>query len=187
MVASAAHGAPLMTLRFSSLQMDKQLDCAFKALAVAATLGVGAAALPLAAHAAEGPFSALAGSWSGGGMIKKSNGTGERIRCRAAYEPSGANLGLRLRCASDSYNFDLTSQVSYQGGAISGSWQESTRSVTGGIQGTSAGNGGLIRASTQAIGFSANITLTTKGSHQSVLILAPGAEVPEVTVSLEKR
>ena len=32
-------------------------------------------AFPLASQAAEGPFSALAGSWSGGGMIKKSNGT----------------------------------------------------------------------------------------------------------------
>jgi hypothetical protein len=160
------------------------LNSAVKAVAMAATLG--AVALPLAAQAAEGPFSALSGSWSGGGMIKKSNGTGERIRCRAAYEPAGTNLGLRLRCASDSYNFDLTSQLGYQGGAISGSWQESTRGVSGPIQGSSAGNGGLIRANTQAIGFSANITLTTKGSHQSVLILAPGAEVPEVTVSLEK-
>jgi hypothetical protein len=185
MVASSAHGASLMALQFQSFQSNSQLKSALMTAAVAAALG--AAALPSGARAAEGPFSALAGSWSGGGMIKKSNGTGERIRCRAAYEPSGANLGLRLRCASDSYNFDLTSQVSYQGGAISGSWQESTRNVSGGIQGRSAGEGRQIQASTQAIGFSANISLTTKGNHQSVLILAPGAEVPEVTVSLEKK
>jgi hypothetical protein len=161
---------------------SNKLNCALMASAVALTF----AAVPFAAQAAEGPFSALSGSWSGGGMIKKSNGTGERIRCRAAYESAGVNLGLRLRCASDSYNFDLTSQVGYQGGAISGSWQEATRGVSGPIQGSSAANGAQIRANTQAIGFSANITLTTKGSHQSVLILAPGAEVPEVTVSMEK-
>jgi hypothetical protein len=166
------------------MRSNNRLICVAKAAALAAALG--AVALPLTVQAAEGPFSALAGSWSGGGMIKKSNGTGERIRCRAAYEPQGATLGLRLRCASDSYNFDLTSQVSYQGGAITGSWQESTRAVTGGIQGTSAANGAQIKATTQAIGFSANITLTTKGTHQSVLILAPGAEVPEVTVGLER-
>jgi hypothetical protein len=188
MVASAAHGALLMALQFQSLQSNNQVNCALRAAAAAAMLGVvAAAALPLAAQAAEGPFSALAGSWSGGGMIKKSNGTGERIRCRAAYEPSGANLGLRLRCASDSYNFDLSAQVAYQGGTISGSWQEATRSVSGPIQGRSAGEGRQIQASTQAIGFSANISLNTKGNHQSVLIVAPGAEVPEVTVSLEKK
>jgi hypothetical protein len=184
MVASAAHGAHLMALRFPIMQSNKQFICVMKAAAVAAMLG--GVALPVATQAAEGPFSVLTGSWSGGGMIKKSNGTGERIRCRAAYEPAGPNLGLRLRCASDSYNFDLTSQVSYQGGAISGSWQEATRGVSGGIQGSSAGNGAQIRANTQAIGFSANISLNTKGGHQSVQILAPGAEVPEVTVSLEK-
>jgi len=177
-----------MALRFQLMQSNLQFNCAFKAIVVAASLGVASViAFPLASQAAEGPFSALAGSWSGGGMIKKSNGTGERIRCRAAYEPSGATLGLRLRCASDSYNFDLTSQVSYQGGAISGSWQEATRGVSGPIQGRSAGEGRQIQASTQAIGFSANISLNTKGNHQSVQIVAPGAEVPEVTVSLEKK
>jgi hypothetical protein len=185
MVASAAHGAYLMAFQFQSLQSNHKLNCALMAAAVAAALG--AAAAPSAVQAAEGPFSALAGSWSGGGMIKKSNGTGERIRCRASYEPTGANLGLRLRCASDSYNFDLTAQVAYQGGGISGSWQEATRSVSGPIQGRSAGEGRQIQASTQAIGFSANISLNTKGNHQSVQILAPGAEVPEVTVSLEKK
>jgi hypothetical protein len=186
MVASVADGAPLMALRFQSTQSNAQSNCGFKAIALAATLGMAAVSLPLAVEAAEGPFSALAGSWSGGGTIKKANGTGERIRCRATYEPAGSNLGLRLRCASDSYNFDLTSQVSYAGGTISGSWQESTRSVTGPIQGSANGNGSLIRASTSAIGFTANITLNTRGTHQSVLIVAPGAEVPEVTVSLEK-
>jgi hypothetical protein len=174
-----------MALQFQSFRSNNQLKTALMSVAMATALG--AAALPTGAHAAEGPFSALAGSWSGGGMIKKANGTGERIRCRADYSPSGANLGLRLRCASDSYNFDLTSQVTYQGGAISGSWQESSRQVSGPIQGSSAASGGQIRASTQAIGFSANISLTTKGNHQSVQILAPGAEVPEVTVSLEKK
>jgi hypothetical protein len=162
-----------------------KIGTAVKMAAIAAVVLMTAA--PRAALSVEGPFSALSGSWSGGGMIKKSNGSGERIRCRATYEPSGANLSLRLRCASDSYNFDLTAQVAYQGGGISGSWQEATRSVSGPIQGRSASEGRQIQASTQAIGFSANINLTTKGNHQTVQILAPGAEVPEVTVSLDKK
>jgi hypothetical protein len=174
-----------MALQFAFLQPNTPLNSAVRAAALAGLLLAGAGANM--ARSEPGPFSALQGSWSGGGMIKKSNGTGERIRCRAAYEPAGPSLGLRLRCASDSYNFDLTAQVAYQGGAISGSWQEATRAVSGPIQGHAAGEGRQIQASTQAIGFNANISLNTRGNHQSVLILAPGADVPEVTVALEKK
>lgn len=140
------------------------------------------------ARSEPGPFAALTGSWSGGGTIKKSNGASERIRCRSAFEPSGAtNLSLRLRCASDSYNFDLTANVAYQGGSISGSFQEATRSVVGGISGRAAGDGRQVQAVAQAPGITSNITMTTRGNHQSVSILTPGAEVPEISVSLEKR
>jgi hypothetical protein len=140
------------------------------------------------AKSEPGPFAALTGSWSGGGTIKKSNGASERIRCRSAFEPAGAtNLSLRLRCASDSYNFDLTANVAYQGGAISGSFQEATRSVVGGISGHTASEGRLVQAVAQAPGITSNITMTTRGNRQSVSIVTPGAEVPEITVSLEKR
>lgn len=143
---------------------------------------------PEDARSEPGPFSALNGSWSGGGTIKKSNGASERIRCRSAFEPSGAaNLAIRLRCASDSYNFDLTANVAYQGGTISGSFQEATRSVAGGISGRSTGEGRQVQAVAQAPGVTSNITLTTRGNHQSVSIVTPGTEVPEITVSLEKK
>ena len=173
------HGALLMALQFQAL-------CSFNAAAVAGLLLLSAAAGD--ARSEPGPFSALAGSWSGGGTIKKSNGGSERIRCRSAYEPAGAaNLSLRLRCASDSYNFDLTANVAYQGGTISGSFQEATRSVVGGISGRSTGEGRQVQAVAQAPGVTSNITLTTRGNHQSVSIVTPGAEVPEITVSLEKK
>jgi|ERR1700678_4242781 hypothetical protein len=186
MVASAAHGALLMVWQFQFTQSNNLLNCALKAAAVAGLLLTGAGARD--AQSEPGPFSALYGSWNGAGLIKKSNGASERIRCRSTYEAEGAaNLSLRLRCASDSYNFDLSASVAYQGGAISGSWQETTRNVNGGISGRSASEGRQIQAVAQAIGVTANITLTTRGNHQSVLILTPGAEVPEITVSLDKR
>ena len=146
------------------------------------------AAVPRAAHSAtEGPFAALHGNWTGSGVIKKANGSSERIRCRSNYEPAGVlNLQLRLRCASDSYNFDLSARVSYQGGAISGSWNETTRQVGGTIQGRDSGNGREIQAAASGPGFSANLTLTTRGEHQSVVILSPGSEVPEVNITLDR-
>src|SRR5215467_5769312 len=123
-----------MALKFQFMRWNSQLDRAILGAVVAGLLLVGAEARH--ARSEPGPFSALNGSWSGVGTIKKSNGADERIRCRSAFELAGAaNLSLRLRCASDSYNFDLTAGVAYQSGAISGSWHESTRSLGGGISG----------------------------------------------------
>jgi hypothetical protein len=101
--------------------------------------------------------------------------------------PSGADLSLRMRCASDSYNLDISVSVAYQGGSISGQWQETTRNVWGGVSGQSTGSGSRVQAVAWALGVTSNITMTTRGNHQSVSIVTPGAEVPEVVVSLEKR
>jgi hypothetical protein len=104
----------------------------------------GAAALMLLAspsHAQSGPFAGLAGSWSGSGTIGMSSGERERIRCRATYAVGGGGNTLRqsLRCASDSYRFDLGSDVRSAGGAIYGSWSEATRGVGGELSGTARG------------------------------------------------
>jgi hypothetical protein len=176
-VVSAEHGALLMALKFQAL-------CSFAAAAVAGVLLCGGDE----AWSQAGPFAAVHGSWSGGGTIRKSNGGSERIRCRSTFEPSGAsNLALRLRCASDSYNIDLSANVAYQGGSISGSWQESTRSVGGNISGQASGGGSHVQAVASGPGVTSNITVTTHGNHQSVSIVTPGAEVPEVTVSQERK
>jgi len=64
-------------------------------------------ASPHAGRAATTPFSAMAGTWSGGGTMTMSSGTEERLRCRAQYDVvvGGNDLRLNLRCGSDSYNF----------------------------------------------------------------------------------
>jgi hypothetical protein len=97
-------------------------------------MATGFLALALGPAAAD-PFAGLAGSWSGGGTLTASDGTRERIRCRATYEVTEAGVGLqqRLRCASDSYRFEVESDVRYNEGAglISGTWRETTRDVGG--------------------------------------------------------
>jgi hypothetical protein len=166
-----------MALKFQALS-------SFTAAAVAGVVLCGAGD----AWSQAGPFAALHGSWSGSGSIKRANGGSERIRCRSAFEPSGAaNLSLRIRCASDSYNIDLSASVASQGGSFSGSWQESTRSVGGNISGQASGGGSHVQAVASGPGVTSNITVTTRGNHQSVLIITPGAEVPEVTVSQERK
>jgi len=134
-----------------------------------------------------GPFAAMSGSWSGGGTISVSGGANERIRCRAVYDvgSGGRALQLSIRCASDSYNFDLAGSVVYQGGAITGTWSESSRGVNGTVSGRAGGN--QIQAYAQGAGFSAGLSLATHGNRQSVLIQPSGADITAVSIALARR
>jgi hypothetical protein len=134
--------------------------------------------------AATTPFSAMAGDWSGGGTLTMSGGMQERLRCRAQYGVGGGgnDLRLNLRCASESYNFDL---VEYQGGTISGSWNEATRNAAGTISGRAAGD--HIQAAARGGNFSADLLLTTRGGHQTVAIRPQGTDVTEVSITLNRR
>jgi hypothetical protein len=140
-----------------------------------------------AVQAAASPFAAMAGSWSGGGIINMTDGSQERLRCRASYEVggTGAELRLSLRCASDSYTFDLASDVQYRGGEISGSWSEASRNVSGTISGRAAG--GRIEAFAQGDSFSASLSLTTRGNRQTVSIRPQGTSIAAVSLALERR
>ena len=141
-----------------------------------------------ATHAAvTSPFAAMAGSWSGGGVLNTSDGQQEQLRCRASYNVAagGAELRLNLRCASQSYNFDLASQAQYQGGAISGSWTEASRNASGTLSGRASGD--HIEAAARGDSFSANLSLTTRGGRQSVSIRPQGTNVTSVTLALDRR
>src|ERR1700736_3773357 len=128
--------------------------------------GVGAALLLSVSvgHAQSGPFSGFDGAWSGNGTVSLSNGTTERLRCKADYKVNGAGLALKqnLHCASDSYKFDLSSEVTSQGDRISGNWTEANRNIFGNLQGT-AGRG-QIDVVVEAAGFAANLSLRTSGN-----------------------
>ena len=151
-------------------------------------VGIGAALLLScsAVHAqAGGPFAGFAGSWTGTGTVALSNGTTERIRCKADYKvaPSGMNLKQSLHCASDSYKFDLSSDVTSQGDRISGNWSEASRNIFGNLQVTAGG--GRIDVFVEAAGFAANLNLQTNGSKQVVQIDSKG-EIRGVTITMTK-
>ena len=123
-----------------------------------------------ASHAQSGPFAGMAGNWSGGGTITLEDGSSERIRCRATYAVGSGGNGLQqsLTCASDSYKFQLTSNVVAQGSTVSGTWNEATRNINGNLEGRSGG--GVFQVLVNAPGFNANLTLTTRGNKQSIVI-----------------
>jgi hypothetical protein len=123
-------------------------------------------------YAQSGPFAGMAGNWSGGGTVTLDDGSTERIRCRASYAVGAGGNGLNqsLTCASDSYKFNLSSNVVAERGVLSGTWNESSRGINGNLEGR-AGNGNF-QVVASAPGFSANISLTTRGNKQSVVIRA---------------
>jgi hypothetical protein len=134
-----------------------------------------------------GPFAKMAGSWSGGGSLTMANGVQERLRCRARYNVggSGSELRLNLRCASESYNFDLGGDVESQGSAITGSWTETTRNASGTVSGRV--NGDRIQVAARGDSFSASLSLVTHGNRQSVSIRPQGGtEVSAVSITLSK-
>src|SRR3977135_3631011 len=90
-----------------------------------------------ARYAPSRPFAGMAGVWSGNGTITLDSGASERIRCRATYAVSrdGNGLNQTLVCASDSYKFDLKSDVIANNGSLSGTWSEASRNVTGTLEG----------------------------------------------------
>ena len=163
---------------------NKTLKIHAKSVLVAAGL-LAWAALPSTAEAGTGPFAALSGSWSGGGTITMSSGTKERIRCRANYVVggSGSSLDLTLRCASDSFKFELQSSVAHSNGAVSGTWAEVTRHVGGNIEGSARGNHISVRVSGV---ISALLGMSTNANQQSISIQSPGSEMSLVAISLSR-
>ena len=136
-------------------------------------------------YAQSGPFAGMAGNWSGGGTVTLDDGSSERLRCRASYAvgAGGSGLNLSLVCASDSYKFDLRGDVISDRGALSGSWSESSRGVTGTLEGRGAN--GNFQVVANAAGFSANLSLTTRGNRQSVSIRSESA-FRAATISLSR-
>jgi hypothetical protein len=153
---------------------------------MAATAGA-LAICPGTLSAAENPFAHFTGNWTGTGKITVQNGSSERIRCRGTYRAgeTGGNLGLVLTCASDSYKFELQSDITYDGGSISGSWNEKSRQIYGQLSGRATPNS--IQATAQTVGFTAQISIATRGNSQSVSIRSPGSEISEVSIALARR
>lgn len=148
---------------------------------VAALLCVSAPAL------AAGPFAAFSGHWTGNGEISMTDGSKEKIRCKADYSvgPSGDALHIVMNCASDSYKVNIISNVVSQGETFSGTWRETTRQVQGNVTG-SVPHAGEYQANLDGTGFAIQIAATTNGQVQAVTIQSQGTDVQGVKISLRK-
>jgi len=139
-----------------------------------------------ATAAPVGPFAGLGGVWSGRGQIHLSDGRKESLRCRATYQvdADGKAMHQVLRCASDTYNFELRSDVESQGDQITGNWSELTRSLGGKLSGQV--RRGRIEVRVQSDIFNAEVTLVSLGDRQTVTISSPGSQISSVAISLRR-
>ncbi|MCF2523893.1 hypothetical protein [Bradyrhizobium sp. G127] len=153
--------------------------------AVAVILGLSLVSSQSSAQSGQ-PFAGMSGVWSGKGSISLEGGAREAIRCRATYavRNDGNALQQTLRCASDSYKIELTSNVVASGGKLSGTWSEATRNVSGDVEGTTSG--GRFQVVVRAGTFSADLALTTRGNSQSVVIRSEGGEFKGANITLTR-
>jgi len=141
-----------------------------------------------AAPASAGPFSSFEGNWTGTGVISVDNGTKERLHCRGHYDVGGGGttMAQNLTCASDSYKFNVVSNVqASSGGAISGSWSEVSRGANGEIRGHITPT--QISAQVNGVGFTARIGIAARDGRQSVTISPTGTDITNVSVTMSKR
>jgi hypothetical protein len=133
---------------------------------------------------AQQNFDSVAGSWSGSGSMKPSDGPRERVRCKVDYVPKngGQSVKMNVRCASDAYKMDLSANIDQNGTSLSGNWFESQYRQGGKISGQNVN--GLIEAKVEGETITALLTVRTKGSHQSFVMESPGAWISQVSIDL---
>ncbi len=139
-----------------------------------------------ASPAFAGPFSSFEGNWTGTGTVSVDNGAKERLRCRAHYDVGGGgnSMSQNLTCASDSYKFNVVSNVVADGGSISGQWEETSRGAKGHITGKITPT--QISAYVQGVGFTASIGIAARSGRQSVTMSPTGTDIKNVSVTMSK-
>lgn len=149
-----------------------------------------AAALVLVALAvpaqAEGPFSGLSGTWRGAAEIRLQSGSSETLKCFAYYtpKPTGAELGLAIRCASASNKIELRAQLTAEAGKVSGRWEERTYNAAGDVTGQA--HEGRLTLTIEGGAFKGSMAVRTNGTSQNVSIKTEGIALQGVNINLSR-
>jgi hypothetical protein len=160
----------------------------FSAIVLSCCL-VTAAFLLGPASAANGPLAEFVGSWAGTGTLRPAGGAAERIRCKAEYRQLGTSqheINLHLRCASDSYNFDLSGDFTADPqDHVSGQWTERSRNIGGVAIGNARGD--RLQLHVESSAFSAEVVMVTRGRRQNVTLESRGVgQVIKASIALSR-
>ncbi len=137
--------------------------CPILALVLSATL--------VAAAPAERPSLApFLGWWSGEGRLGFRDGQVETVRCRATYrnDKTPDTVLQAVRCASQSGDVDVRSQLRIEGDRLSGTWEERRYGHAGTITGQAIPDG--FRVEVVGAGVRANMAVLIRQGRQIVEI-----------------
>ncbi len=153
--------------------------------AAIATLTAATATPHATAYAAENPFPALAGTWSGSGTAQFEGGTTESLRCKGYYTSGsgGAALGLSIRCANASAKVELRANLNYANGTVSGDWEERTYNQSGTVSGKANANKISLAISG---GISGSMSVSLSGSRHSVNVSTGGPTLKGINISMSR-
>ena len=130
------------------------------------------------------PVKNLLGSWSGGGIIKLSDGSSERIRCNGYYTGGGTQLGMVIRCTSSGNKVEMRSKLSLNNNRISGSWEERTFNAEGQLSGKISGQKMNMSISGAVVG---SMSVQFSKSQQRVLINTSNIDMKSLNITLKRK
>lgn len=128
------------------------------------------------------PFDTLLGTWRGSGNVQLNSGM-ERLTCNAYYTGGGSQLGMAIRCKSDSSNVEIRSKLSLSGTRITGNWEERTYNASGSASGTAKPGRISITVSGSIRG---SMIVNYSGARQSVSISTSGSPLQRVSINLTR-
>ena len=123
------------------------------------------------ANAAEAsPFTSLAGRWTGEGRLGLKDSPPETVKCRATYFVTVGKDELKqnIRCATAGGTIEVQSVLQHAGGALTGTWQETTHNIAGDLTGQVTPSG--FRITVKGGDLAANMDIIVKAGKQLVEI-----------------
>jgi hypothetical protein len=177
-----------MSLRLLSTLAGRVLPVGIVLCVAIISAPADAATKKAAPRGTGNPFDLLKGYWTGGGTVTPPKGNAEKVSCRVTYTGDGGAFTQNMRCAGTDYKFNTSSQLTYNGGKINGTWAETTYDASGTVDGSATGN--TIHARINGNKFSGRMSINISGSSHTVNIVqldkGSGSYRPAAAISLHR-
>ena len=121
------------------------------------------------ATTASNPFDQLNGDWKGSGTILLSKGEPKKVTCQVTYKAVGSNISQNLHCTGNDYEVNTTLKLTYKGGRIKGSWNESVYDANGAVTGSAKDN--TIHALIAGDKFSGRMSIKVSNAGHTINVL----------------
>ncbi len=128
----------------------------------------------------------LMGRWAGHGNLVPASGSPEQYKCIVTYRRAdNGHIQQNLRCTGTESKFDASTRLKFEGGRVSGIWEEHTHSLSGEVTGAVTPAGFDISLSGQF--FSAAMRVAGSECQQDVTLTPTRADfIREMSASLRK-